>query len=246
MGTGFTKNSRNAIVRTMISFLTLAVKQLPDPRFRSVLLRSLGGALILYIGLYILAGWGLAHLAMFDIGWLDTTISALGGVVVFVVSLLLFPTISVILMSLMLDDVVAAVEEKHYPGLPPARQQKIKEMVWVAIRFALVALAINLVAMPFYIALMIVGFGIILFYLINSYMLSREYFEMVALRRLTPAEVDRLRRSNRGKIWLFGIPLTFLSTLPLVNLVAPLISVAAMTHLVAAIAPDFRKGISIP
>ncbi len=53
---------------------------------------------------------------------------------------------------------------------------------------------------------------------------------MVAWRRLEPAAADRLRRRHWLRLWLLGILLALLSTIPLVNLLAPLIATAAMVH----------------
>ena len=147
-------------------------------------------------------------------------------------------------MGLLLDDVVSAVEEKYYPGQGDIRKQGVGETVWGSVRFATVAVLINLIALPAYLALMIIGVGIVLFYVINAYLLSREYFEMVALRRLTQKETDAVRRANRFYLWRFGFLLTFISTLPFINVIAPLVATAAMVHVFEKIRPKGQAGLS--
>jgi uncharacterized protein involved in cysteine biosynthesis len=70
---------------------------------------------------------------------------------------------------------------------------------------------------------------------INGYLIGREYLEMVALRQLTPPETTRLRAAYQGKFVMAGVLTTVLLTIPFVNLIAPIIGVAAMTHIVHAL-----------
>jgi uncharacterized protein involved in cysteine biosynthesis len=180
--------------------------------------------------LYVLVGWGLSGLQPFHIGWADTVTDLLGGLAIFVITLLLFPSIATLLMSFLLETIATAVETKHFPHLPPPRRQGLVESTWIALRFSVIALLINLLALPVYLLLAFAGIGVGLYYLANGYLLSRDYFELVAARRLDPRAADALRRRHRLRLWLMGILLAFLSTVPVVNLLAPLIATAAMVH----------------
>ncbi len=207
-----------------------AITQLGEPRMRGIVLRGLAATLILYVLLYALVAWGLGQVHLFGIHWLDSLADILGGVTVFILTLLLFPAVASTVLSFLLESVARAVEARHYPGLPEPRRQSLAEIGWGALRFALVTLVVNLIALPFYLLLLLFGVGIGLYYIVNGYLLAREYFELVAWRRLDPARADALRRAHGGRLWLGGIGLAVLSTLPFVNLVAPLIGTAAMVH----------------
>ena len=74
-------------------------------------------------------------------------------------------------------------------------------------------------------------FNLILYYGVNGYLFGREYFEIVAFRRLTPAETKRLRRRYGMRLFLAGILLTVMMTIPLVNLFAPIVAAAFMVHI---------------
>ena len=74
------------------------------------------------------------------------------------------------------------------------------------------------------------------FYGVNGYLLGREFFELVALRRIGLEEVRNLRKAHRGRLFLAGIVIAFLFTVPGLNLVAPVIATAVMVHLFE----DFR------
>lgn len=211
----------------MISAFAKAFAQLSDPRFRNVLVKGIGAALALYALLYLLLWLLLTETALFEIGWLEATADILGGVVVVALSLLLFPGIVGIAVSLMLDEVAGAVEARHYAKLPPPRAQSFGEAVLVALRFAGVTALFNLIALPLYLIPVV---NLAVFYGVNGYLLSREYFEMIALRRLPPAEAQAMRRRYQGHLWIVGVGITFLLSVPLLNLVAPVIATAAMLH----------------
>ena len=50
------------------------------------------------------------------------------------------------------------------------------------------------------------------------------------LRRLAPRPARRLRRAHRGRVLLAGIVVVFIMTIPVVNLIAPVLATAFMVH----------------
>lgn len=214
----------------MIASVSKALAQLPDPNFRRALLRGLVATVVVYVLLYLLVGWGLTKLSVFGIDWADRLTEVLGGIAVFVLTLVMFPGVATLVLSFLLEDIAVAVEKRHYPGLPVPRHQGLGEMTWGAARFAAVTVLVNLLALPVYLLLLFAGIGIGLYYLVNGYLLAREYFELVAWRRVDPATADALRRAHAGRLWLSGIGIAFLSTLPVINLLAPLVGTAVMVH----------------
>jgi uncharacterized protein involved in cysteine biosynthesis len=91
-------------------------------------------------------------------------------------------------------------------------------------------IALNLLALPIY--LLIPAINLFLFYLLNGYLLGREYFDLIALRRLDGVAARALWRERRGRWLLAGTAIAALLSLPVVNLAAPLIAAALMLHLV--------------
>jgi len=214
----------------MLGSFLKAFLQLGDAAFTRVLLKSLAASFILYILLYIGIGWGFSHLALFGIGWADSLTALLGGLAVMLLTLMLAPGVMLLSLSFLLDDIAEAVEFRHYPGQPAPRRQALGEVAWSAVRFSAVMVLANLAALPFYLALMVVGAGPLAFLLLNGYLLSREYFELVAARRVTPELSDSLRRSHLGRLWLGGCLLALMSMVPGLNLLSPLVATAAMLH----------------
>ncbi|NIZ00771.1 EI24 domain-containing protein [Thalassospira lucentensis] len=212
----------------MINDFMKSVSQFSDPRFRKVLLLSVAGALATIIGLWVLIWFGLSSITFFaDGGWLESAADWILGIGLSILVVLLFPAATVLISSLLLDQIADAVEDRYYPTLPETRPQPILEALISGLKFALTALALNILILPL---LLVTPVYVIAFYAMNGYLLSREYFELVAIRRYDARTVESIRKSRQKKLWLAGVGLTFLMTIPIVNLVAPIIATAFMVH----------------
>jgi CysZ protein len=115
--------------------------------------------------------------------------------------------------------------------LPPVRNVPVREIIVNTARFLVVMIVCNLVILVF---LPFPLFFPFVFYAVNGYLLGREYFELVALRRADIAEVRALRDVYRGRLFVAGVIIAVLLTVPLVNLLAPIVGTAAMVHLFVA------------
>ena len=226
----------------MIGAYLRAVEQVPDPRFLKVLLLGVLGAIVALILLWSTVGWGLGQIDWEsvwligwvlgslgeyanDLGWLSFLIGA-GGL-----TWILFPVTAVAVISLMLDSICEAVESRHYPARGEARAQPVFEAILGALKFLGVTIALNLLAFPIYLFLILVfGSGAFLFLLVNGYLVGREFFELVAARRMGSGPARRLRKAYGLKIMLFGVVAVFMMSLPLLNLIAPVLAAAAMVH----------------
>lgn len=222
----------------MLSALVKALAQLSDPRLRRILVIGVVAALACWIALATAAGWTLSHVRLFENSWADTGAGAALGLVALVVPLLFFSALATFVMSFWLDEVCAVVEERHYPGLGPARDLGWSEVLLAASRFLLVMVAVTAAAAPLYLALLLFGLGVILNYLVNGYLLGREYFELVASRRMEAEPARLLFRNNLGKLWLCGAVINLLFQIPLLNLTAPVTATAFMVHVVQGL----RRG----
>lgn len=65
---------------------------------------------------------------------------------------------------------------------------------------------------------------------------------MVALRRLPRAEANAFRRRNRLAIWTLGVAIAIPLTVPILNLLVPVIAAAAFTHLYHRVGPRRQTG----
>ena len=224
----------------MISGLFLAIEQLGDPRIRGVIVRAVLISAAIFIALVAGISWALSSLDVAGIGWLDAIITFLGGSGAFVVGLFLFPSITGIIISFMLEEIARAVEARHYPDLPEAREEPVVEMLVNAVRFTGVTLALNILVLLFVVPLLLITIVLIplipfVFYALNGYLLGREYFEFAAVRRLDPAGGRALRKRHRGRIFICGVAIAVLMTVPFVNWLMPVVAAAYMIHVLEGV-----------
>ena len=220
----------------MIQAIVKAFGQLTDPATRRILWKCALATALLFAVLLVAVEWVLVEHHLFAWVALDWLADVMGGVGAVILAILLFPAVLLAVLGIFLEDVAARVEACHYPDLPPPRVQSLREAVIDGLRFAAVAFGLNLLALPFILALTFLPpLNLLAFYALNGYLLGREYFEAVALRRLPPREARALRQAFAGRIFLAGAAITFLSTVPLANLLTPVVATAFMVHIVESL-----------
>ena len=212
----------------MLHALFLGFRQLADRSARRVLLRCLLIASLTFVLLVAAVAVLLASLDPTGLAWLDAGIAIAGSAAALVLAWLLFPVVIAATLGFFAEDVAAAVERRYYPDLPPAQSMGVGESVWATLRFTAVALLLNLLVLPLY---LIPGANLLIYLALNGYLLGREYFELVAARRLPGPTVSALRRRLRARLWLAGVVIAALLAVPGFNLVAPVVAIAFMVHL---------------
>jgi CysZ protein len=217
----------------MVTALLRAIAALGAPPMRRIVVLSLTLAILSFAVLWLTVAVILYHGAWFDWRPLNWLVDLLGGLGVLVLSWLLFPAVVTLIMGFYLERVAAAIEALDYPGRTPPRHQPLGEMIAITLRLSLLALVLNLLALPIY--LLVPGINLFLFLVLNGYLFGRGYFEVVALRRLDAGEARVVRRRFAGRIFLGGVVIAGLFALPLVNLVAPVIATAFMLHIFEAL-----------
>lgn len=213
----------------MLSAFALGLGDLRLPAMRRVLVRSVLLAMLLFA--LLLAGIGvlLASVSITGIAWLDGLIEVLGGLAGMLAAILLFPAATLAILPLLLDDAARAVEARHYPQLAPGRPASLAAQAWAGLRLGVLAVGLNLLALPIVLLLPLVGIG--LYLLVNGWLLGREYFELAALRRLDLAGARSARRACAGRVWLGGITLAAIALIPLGNLLVPLLGASSFVHI---------------
>ncbi|MBT5046992.1 MAG: hypothetical protein HOM58_00690 [Rhodospirillaceae bacterium] len=212
----------------MISAFFKALSQLPDPAFRRVVLKTLLWSILLFAGLVAAAWWLLTSTQLFQWGWLDSIVDWLGGAAAVIAAFVLFPGAALIIISFMLEPVARAVERKHFPDLEPPRNQSVSEAVMIGLRYGAIAIVLNLILLPLYIIPIL---NIFVFGALNGYLLGREYFELVALRRLDVPSMKAMWRRHRSRWCIAGVLITVMLSIPLVNWFMPVVAVAFMLHM---------------
>ncbi len=150
----------------------------------------------------------------------------LSGAGVVILAIVLSPTISMIVGSMLFD--IAAERIEKDVGLPKGRMVSIGEGLLNGFRIAWLPLVLNIVTLPL---LFIPVVNIVWFLSLNGYLMGREYFSLAAVRRMPFTEARRLRARNGASIFLVGLACSF------IPFVAPLVGASAMTRLVKSLAP---------
>ncbi len=225
-------------MRSLPRALVLALAQLADP----AILRLLGKTALITLALFAVGGgllyWVLDR-ALED--WMIANLpadysNAVAGIVAlslgFVAAWLLFRIVALAVLQFFADEVVRAVEQRHYPAAAAhMRALPLAEDFGIALRALGRTLLANLLALPFALVLLVTGVGpAILFAAVNAVLLGRELQDMVWLRHRTAAQeaapIGWLARFALGAI------MVGLLALPFLNLLAPIVGAATATHLV--------------
>ncbi|MBY6136470.1 EI24 domain-containing protein [Nocardioides marinus] len=212
-----------------------------DPRFRRVLFKGLGltiGLLVAaYAGFVVLIQWLVGPDAALplvgQVTWLDDLLSVGSLFVMLLLSVFLMVPVASAITSLFLEDVAQAVEDKHYPALPPAAKVPFWDGVKDTVNFLGLLIAANLLAIVLY--LLFPPAMLFIFWGLNGFLLGREYFTLAAARRIGTAEAKKLRRRHAGTIWVAGTLMAMPLSVPLLNLIIPILGAATFTHLYHAL-----------
>ncbi len=214
-----------------------ALGQLGDRRFRRVMWLGVALAFVLLFAIYAVFLWvieGLTPEAITiplagEVQGVGTLLSF--GSILFMIGLSIFLMVPVAsaFTGLFLEDVAAAVEDRHYPHLPPVPRLPVYDVVSDSINYFGLLIAVNLVALVLY---MFAGPLVpLLFWALNGLLLGREYFMLVAMRRLGRQAARAMRARHFWRVWGAGTLMAVPLSVPLVNLVIPVLGAATFTHL---------------
>lgn len=214
-----------------------AVAQLSDNRFRRVLWFGIALTVALLFGIYALLLAGINSLdaevltlpLVGEITWVKDLLGWGSILLMIVLSFFLMVPVASAFTGLFLEDVARAVERKHYPSLPSPPRIPFRENLIDSLNFLGLLLAVNVLALGVYAFLNV--FSPLVFWAINGYLLGREYFQMAAMRRLGRAGAKALYKQNWVEIWLAGVLMAIPLTIPLINLLIPILAAATFTHM---------------
>lgn len=218
------------------SFL-LALSQVGDRRFRRVLFLGIGLTFALLVAAYagflvlieVFVGPEATLPILGEVRWLNDLLSLSSFIFMIVLSFFLMIPVASAITSMFLDEVAKAVEDRHYPQLPPVPSVPFWDALRDTVNFLGVLIAANLLAFILY-ALLPMG-SVFIFWALNGFLLGREYFTLAAMRRLGRKGAKELRAKHLGTIWLAGTLMAIPLSVPLLNLVIPILGAATFTHI---------------
>jgi CysZ protein len=217
----------------ILSSFFAALGQMGDPRFR----RVLGLGIVLTIALLIATTSGFVWLigesafveVLGNVRWLRDLISWGSFFLISFLSIFLMVPVASAITSMFLDEVAQEVEDKHYPHLPKVEPVPFSDALRDTINFLGVLIGANILALFLYV---IFSFAApFIFWALNGFLLGREYFTLAAMRRVGRDQAKIMRKQHVGTIWIAGILMAMPLSIPLINLIIPILGAATFTHL---------------
>ena len=224
-------------LKVIFRAVSLALAQIGDPRFTRVLLLGLGLTLALlgatYAGVFYLVSWAVGDALTLpligEVTWVNDLLGWSSLVLMMGLSVFLMVPVASAFISFFLEQIADAVEDRYYPGLPPVPGVPFFDSLRDAAGFLIVILAVNLAALLLY--LIFAPLALFIFWGVNGFLLGREYFTLAAMRRVGRDRARQLRRRNMATIWIAGVLMAVPLTVPILNLIVPIVGAATFTHL---------------
>jgi CysZ protein len=213
--------------KMMFDAAIAAFRQIFSPPFRWVLLKTLALTFLLLAAFFVGVEKLLTLWLVLPYSWLTTLLTVLAGFGLVIGLAFAITPVSFIVAGIFFDELAAIVEAEIDPyavGTDPA----LGDIVFVAAKFAIVALVVNLGAL---ILLLVPGLNAIVFFLANAYLLGRGYFEFAALRYRAVEDVAAMRRAHGFDIFIAGFFIAVIAAIPVVNLLTPLFGAAFMVRM---------------
>lgn len=214
-----------------------ALGQIGDPRFRRVLGLGIGLTIALLVGAYAGVLWliesfdpdGLELPIIGPVTWLGDLLGWASLFFMLFLSMFLMIPVASAITSMFLDDIAQAVEDEHYPNLPVPPRVRLSEAVIDTGLFFCVLMGANILAFILY--AMLPPLTPFIFFGLNGFLLGREYFQIAAMRREGRHGAKALRSKHIGQIWFAGVLMALPLTIPILNLIIPVLGAATFTHL---------------
>jgi len=202
-----------------------ALRSLFAPGMFGLFIVSVGVTIAALVGFVMCSGLFFSSLAAHLHGYAYLTwIGTLGAGVI---AWFLFPGIMPVIVNFFDNRIASIIEERDYPSKPVQSPAFWPELLHDA-QFSGLTILLNIVVLPLYLVPVI---NLVLFYILNGYLLGREFFVMAARRHISVHEAESLRKRHAKTVMIAGMMLTVLATIPIVNLFAPFWGIAVMVHL---------------
>ena len=225
-----------------------ALGQIGDRRFNKVLILGIALTIALLIGATAglvafvdwIAGDSTNVPGVGEITWLDDILSWGSVLLMILLSVFLMVPVASAITSMFLDEVAQAVEDKHYPHLPAVTRVPFGDALRDTLNFLGVLIGANILAIALYI--FFTPLAPFIFWSLNGFLLGREYFTLAAMRRVGREGAHALRKQNSGTIWFAGTLMAVPLSIPLVNLIIPILGAATFTHIFHAVYNGSRSS----
>jgi CysZ protein len=213
----------------MLRAISLGLSSLSDKRVMLVLIKvmtlTLAAFVILGVALWCGIDWVFDHYGLNDDGALSAIVSL---AILLFAGWVLFRSVAVAFTWVFSDDIIDAVEDRHYPfAAAQGQHPTFSKAARMGLRSLARVIGYNLLALPVYLILLVTGVGTALaFLLVNGYLLGRDLEDMLVMRH-------GAERVGLGAIRRFVLGLGSVAAMlvPIVQFIVPVVATAAAVHM---------------
>lgn len=217
----------------MLLELKNALKDVFSNKIRGLLLLTAVTTLLVFIGLFALFAYGVSLIELTDWPKMEKVLQILGFLAFFIMSLMLFPAVATFVSGFFVDSVVErTAKQNHVAGL---RDVPLSESLVLSGVASLKGATLSAALIP---VSLVCGWipvvnliPAVLYYVLNGRLLAREYYYAVALRYADRAAADEMFDRFKPHWTRAGVVIALLMTVPVVNVISPLIAMAFMQRL---------------
>lgn len=220
----------------MIQAIIMAFQSLADRRVQRLLVRvillTLLAFLVLGFVLWWAMSWGMGWIGLDQIGVSADNVSVFGAFLAaattLLSTLLLFRIVAIAITWVFADDIIDAIEDRHYPKQAmTGKRPGLVNGTGMALRSGARVIGYNLLALPVYLLLLFTGVGTaIAFLLVNALLLGRDLEDMLVARHgKAHGSMRKLPRL------LLGLTGTVGMMVPFFNLFVPVLATATAVHM---------------
>ncbi len=144
---------------------------------------------------------------------------------------ILFPWVLSLVIAFFLDEIVLVVRGGYRNNKFLEKTGNSQAIIY-AVKFGVLTSLINLVCLPIYLVLLFFpSMSLVFFYVVNGFLLGVEYYGLVTIGYVDNIERRAIFKENRLQVYLAGLFIAFMMTIPGLNLLAPVLGSVAMVHL---------------
>ena len=212
----------------MLRSISLAFASLSDTRVIAVLVKVIALTLAAFVVLGVVLWYAIDAAFAYYLPQDDGILGAAAALMVLVFSgWLLFRSLAIAFTWVFADDIIDAVEDRHYPFFAAQGQRPgFAKAAKMGLRSIGRALGYNLLMVPVYLLLLVSGVGTPLAFLaVNGYLMGRDLEDMLVARHgPMRAEIGGIRR------FVLGLGSVAAMLIPIVQFFVPVLATAAAVH----------------
>jgi CysZ protein len=174
-----------------------------------------------------LVTWLSAVFVHIQIGWLDTSVNWMVGLLAGIGGWFMLPALIVLIGGVFQEKTIDRVERAYYPDRLRQKPPGFWPDIFHDVQFTMWALFLNILVLPLY----LLGIGFMVAIVLNSYLMGREFFESAAGYHIGKPKARELGQKHKIAMYSGGLVITLMTLVPVLNLFVPILATVWMVHI---------------